>query len=286
MELNLISLVLYKIARNWIAGKSIADAIRDSKAANSKCLSAILNYLGEEISDKREVEKSAKEYKNLLVSIKINEVDGSISVKLTQLGLNIDKTYCRNNLVAIVKHAAKMKSFVWIDMESSKFTSDTVDIYSSVFSKYRNIGICIQSYLRRSKADIDRLVKIGGKIRLVKGAYNESSRVAYKSRKEVRENYSKLMKFLFRNSRNLFSIATHDDDLIEKAMRLNDVYHRNFEFGMLKGIRDSLKLELLEKGYRVTEYIPYGKNWLPYSIRRIKEKPSNILLLLRSLIGK
>ncbi len=286
LEMPLLSSVSYSIAKNWIAGITIKDAISASELANSKGFGAIINYLGEELEDAKDVGRSVEEYKNLLDSIKTNNVDGCISVKLTQLGLNIDKELCRKNLEGIVKHAKRLKIFVWVDMEGSEFTSGTIDVYCSVFSKNKNLGLCVQSCLRRSLQDLRRLVKIGGKIRLVKGAYNEPAKIAFKSKEEIDHSYLKLMAHLFKNSGSIFSIATHDDKLVYKALELDRKYRKNIEFGMLKGIRDKLKLELVGAGYKVTEYIPYGEDWLPYSIRRIREKPSNLFLLFRSLISR
>jgi proline dehydrogenase len=281
-----VSLFAYGIAKNWVAGKSIADVLLACKRANAKGFGAIANYLGEEIERETEVEKSLAECKRLLGSLDKERIDGAISIKLTQLGLSIDKRLCVRNLSEIVEHADEFGRFVWVDMESSRFTDDTLDTYASILSKSRDVGVCVQSYLRRSMGDVERLVKLGGKIRLVKGAYNEPASVAFKSRVEVDRSFLRLMEFLFMNSRELFSVSTHDDNLVYKAVELNERFDRCFEFGMLKGVRDKLKLELVRKGFRVTEYIPYGENWLPYSIRRIREKPSNVLLLARSLISK
>jgi proline dehydrogenase len=171
-------------------------------------------------------------------------------------------------------------------MESSRFTEDSINIYNDVFSANKNVGICIQSYLKRSENDVEKLLRIGGKMRLVKGAYNEPATIAYKTRKEIDRNYTTLMERLFKASVGIFSVATHDDKLVHEATRMSEKYPRNFEFALLKGIRDNLKLQLVNKGYRVTEYIPYGQNWMPYSIRRLREKPSNFLLLTRSLLSK
>jgi proline dehydrogenase len=281
-----ISFLAYQIAKNWIAGKSIKEAIKYSKRANARGFSAVVNYLGEEIREATEVQKTTEEYHRLLNSMRAEGIDGSISVKLTQLGLGLDKEYCRKNLEEIQSFAAKIERFVWIDMESSRFTDDTIDLYSSSISVTGNVGICIQSHLRRSERDLQKLIQVGGKIRLVKGAYNEPEAIAYKSKYEISRNFSNLMEHLFANSPNMFSIATHDSKLVNEALELSEKQDKNFEFAMLKGIRDNLKLELVSKGYRVTEYIPYGENWLPYSLRRMREKPSNILLLARSLVNK
>lgn len=282
----LVSLIVYPVAKNWIAGRSISEAIRYSEIANARGFSVILNYLGEEVETTREVQEALTEYEHLLDSFQPKRIVGCISAKLTQLGLKIDKDYCTRNLAKIVGHANRLGRFVWIDMESSEFTDDTIRIYETVFSRSKNIGICIQSYLRRSENDIDKLLRIHGKIRLVKGAYNEPTTIAYKSRKEINKNYTRIMAHLFKDSESLFSVATHDDTLVYEAMRMSKEHTKNFEFAFLKGIRDNLKLRLVNKGYRVTEYVPYGQNWLPYSVRRLREKPSNFLLLARSLLGK
>jgi proline dehydrogenase len=282
----LISFFVYRLANNWIAGKSVSEAINYSKLANTKGFTVILNYLGEEVETTRKVEETLKEYEYLIDLSQSNRIEGCISVKLTQLGLKLNKEYCRQNLAEMVGRASRFGRFVWIDMESSRFTDGTIHIYDAVFSTKKNVGLCIQSYLRRSEHDVEELLRIGGKIRLVKGAYREPETIAYKSRKEIDKNYMKLMERLFKNSTSLFSVATHDERLIYEAIRMNMKFSRNFEFAFLKGIRDDLKLQLVKKGYRVTEYIPYGENWWPYSIRRLREKPSNFLLLTRSLLSK
>ncbi len=284
-----INYIAYRVAKNWIAGKTINDAMTAAKNANSKNYSVILNHLGEEVEDKAEVSETIREYKSLIDSIEREKIDGCVSVKPTQLGLNIDADYCRKNIEEIVDYAEKANRFVWVDMESTKFTDATVDMYMSLHAKHKNTGVCIQTYLKRSNVDVEKIVKGGGHIRLVKGAYNEPAELAYKSKEDVDRNFVMLMDYLFKNSKGMFSVATHDDKIVDKAMELGKQYSRKmdtFEFGMLKGVRDSLKSELVKKGYKVTEYIPYGANWLPYSIRRVKEKPSNIILLGRSLISK
>jgi proline dehydrogenase len=286
MNVPIVSFLAYPLAKNWIAGRSISEAIGYSELANAKGFSVILNYLGEEVETAEEVGEALKEYEHLLDLFQPNKIMGCISAKLTQLGLKIGQDYCRKNLAKIVDHASRLGRFVWIDMESSKFTDDTMNIYKTVFSARKNVGICIQCYLKRSEYDIEELLRIGGKIRLVKGAYDEPATIAYKSRKEIDKNYARLMARLFKGGSNLFSVATHDEKLVYEAIRMSERYPKNFEFALLKGIRDNLKLQLVNRGFRVTEYIPYGQNWMPYSIRRLREKPSNFLLLVRSLLSK
>jgi proline dehydrogenase len=282
----LLSFLAYPLAKNWIAGENISEAIRYSELANTKGFSVILNYLGEEVETEDEVEEALEEYEHLLDLFQSNKIVGCISAKLTQLGLKIGKDYCGKNLIEIVDYASRLGRFVWIDMEGSRFTDDTINIYNDVFSANKNVGICIQSYLKRSEYDVEKLLRIGAKIRLVKGAYNEPSTIAYKTKKDIDKNYARLMERLFKTSVSIFSVATHDDRLVNEAVRMSQKCSKNFEFAFLKGIRGNLKLRLVNEGYRVTEYIPYGQNWIPYSVRRLREKPSNFLLLAKSLLTK
>jgi proline dehydrogenase len=168
-------------------------------------------------------------------------------------------------------------------MESSEHTNNTLKIYQNLFEKYERLGVAIQANLKRSQNDLETLLKKGAKIRLVKGAYRESAKNAYKTRREVDSNYEKLMKILFEQG-NEFAIATHDSRLIDRAIDLSKKHERKLEFQMLKGIRDELKPILIKSGFTVSEYIPYGTNWLPYSIRRLRERKRNILLLGSSFL--
>ena len=168
-------------------------------------------------------------------------------------------------------------------MESSEHTDETIEIYNKFFSKYERLGIALQANLKRTEEDLIDLLRIGAKIRLVKGAYREKASISFKSKEDVDKNFVKLMKILFKKG-NEFGIATHDGKIIKKAENLSKKYPKKFEFQMLKGIRDELKPRLIKKKFVVSDYIPYGVNWLPYSIRRIKERKRNILLLGSSLI--
>jgi len=273
---------LIKFARQWIAGETLDDAIESARKANSNGLGAIINYLGEHVRDKEEAEANKNENFRIVQAIKDNKINSSISIKLTQLGLGIDKEFCLSNVEAIVDRAASNNIFVWIDMESSTYTQDTIDIYLTIFKKHKNAGIAIQSNLIRSESDIHRIAASGGIIRLVKGAYDEQSDVAYSRRSEVTMNFSKIMGFLFYRS-PFFAIATHDERLIYEAIEANKTHQKKIEFQMLLGVREELKNELVKKGFTVVDYIPYGKKWLPYSLRRIRERKRNILLIFRSI---
>ncbi len=274
---------LFRIAKQWIAGDSMQQALESARLANKKGMDAIINRLGEHITTKSQVEKTVKEYLILISNLRKSKVEGGVSIKPTQLGLSRSKKECLKNYETTIERAASSQSFVWIDMESSEHTDDTIRTYLDLFDKYERLGIAIQANLKRSRGDLMRLLEKGAKIRLVKGAYREKKEIAFQSKKEVDENYRTLMEMLFVKG-NEFGIATHDSVLIDNAIKLSKEYEKKFEFQMLKGIRDELKPDLLKNGFSVSEYIPYGTNWLPYSIRRLKERKRNILLLGSSFI--
>ncbi|HZD11958.1 MAG TPA: proline dehydrogenase family protein, partial [Candidatus Binatus sp.] len=188
------------------------------------------------------------------------------------------------NLHRIVDRASQTKRPVWIDMENSPYTQATIDTYKETYPEYSELGLCLQANLRRTRRDLEDLLSIGAKIRLVKGAYPENEAVAYKKKPEIENNYRELLNLLFEKG-NGFVVGTHDDKLIAHAQLLNKDYQANFEFEFLKGIRDDLKEKLVNENKRVGEYIPYGPEWYNYSKRRIRERKRNILLLLRSITG-
>ncbi|MDP9016317.1 MAG: proline dehydrogenase family protein, partial [Thermoproteota archaeon] len=198
--------------------------------------------------------------------------------------LTIDYDMCLQNFRSLAARARELSQFMWLDMESVKSTEDTIALYLELYREHNMMGIAVQSYLRRSASDLLHIIECGGKVRLVKGAYRESEEHVFVTNEEVNANYLKLMKMLFENGNNYFAIATHNSDLIAEATRLAKGKDTKFEFQMLKGIRDELKFELVTKGFTVAEYIPYGSQWLPYSVRRIMERKRNLLLLARSLI--
>ncbi|NDF47481.1 MAG: proline dehydrogenase [Nitrosopumilaceae archaeon] len=277
--------ILFGVAKQWIAGDTINDALNAAQISYKNGMSAIINKLGEYHTSKNIIENTISEYKTVMDSFRKWQVSGAISVKPTQIGLMKSKKECLINLEILIKSAAKSQTFVWIDMESSDHIDETIQIYENLLARYERLGIAIQANMMRSQGDLADLLSIGGKIRLVKGAYRESSTVAFKSKEKVDQNYRRLMKMLF-ESGNEFGIATHDYTMISSAMTLAKKYEKKFEFQMLRGIRDELKPALIKKGFALSEYIPYGTNWLPYSIRRLKERKRNILLLGSSFLSK
>jgi proline dehydrogenase len=282
---------LFKIARNWISGNTYEDALSSAKISNGKGMSAILNFLGEDTTDERVIQQTVNEYIMLLDLLESNSIDGCISVKPTQVGLRIGIDSCLINLRQIAKKARNLDRFMWLDIESYPFVEDTIAIYLKLLRDYKEIGVALQSYLKRSSSDLLHLLEQDANIRLVKGAYTENDEIAFRSMDKINSNFSELMKTIFNSSdgkRNtLFAIATHDPRLVNEAIELSKksrTVKRKFEFQLLKGISDEMKTSLVKQGFRVCEYLPYGNQWLPYSVRRIKERKRNILLLARSLI--
>lgn len=281
---NLLSGLLFRIAKHWIAGETFADAIARAQRSSVSGVRGIINLLGEETTSREDTVAATDECIKMLKELDARKIQSCISVKPTQVGLAIDKALFVQNLEKIMSSARPLGIFVWVDMEGSPFTADIVSTYLEFRKRFDNMGVAIQAYLKRSEEDVSRILDSKGIIRLCKGAYNESSEIVYKRRNQINDNFSKLMRMMFERGRG-FAIASHDEKLIEEATRLSNVHHADFEFEMLMGIRDKKKLELVERGYRVSEYIPFGKSWWAYSVRRIREHKSNIFLLARSLIS-
>jgi len=281
---NLLSGLLFRIAKHWIAGETFEDAIARAQRSSVSGVRGIINLLGEETTSREDTVAATDECIKMLKELDARKIQSCVSVKPTQVGLAIDKALFVQNLEKIMSSARPLGIFVWVDMEGSPFTADIVSTYLEFRKRFDNMGVAIQAYLKRSEEDVSRILDSKGIIRLCKGAYNESPEIVYKRRNQINENFSKLMRMMFERGRG-FAIASHDEKLIEEATRLSNVHHADFEFEMLMGIRDKKKLELVERGYRVSEYIPFGKSWWAYSVRRIREHKSNIFLLARSLIS-
>jgi proline dehydrogenase len=278
---GLMERLLFRVAKKWVAGYSADDAVSAALESNRRGMSAIINFLGEDTTDAKQVDLAVNEYLLLMDQIHKKGVRGCVSVKPTQLGLALDYDLCLQNFRRLVDKARTLKQFLWIDMESVQFTEDTITIYLELLKEYGVTGVAIQAYLRRSGGDLLHILEHGGKVRLVKGAYHELEEHAFASKEEVDQNYLHLMKMAF-ESGNSFAVATHDSSLIDEAIRMKN---GKFEFQMLMGIRDELKNQLVASNFPVSEYIPYGSQWLPYSVRRIRERKRNLLLLARSLVG-
>lgn len=269
-------------AGKWIAGARISDALKRAKELNASHTGAILNCLGEEFEDQQYVSEAVFTYLQLIKEMRKNKVDASISVKATQLGLNIGKGLAGRNYAKIANFARKHGVFVWLDMESPETIDSIISVYETQVRK-GGVGIALQARMRRSEKDLRRLLRKKAIIRLVKGAYKGSSKIAFQTKKEVDENYARLMRNLFKNSKE-FTIATHDSRLISEAIVLNRSCRRKVTYAMLNGIRNRYAEELVMSGNHVAVYVPFGSRWSDYAYRRFKER-SNTMLILRSLLG-
>ena len=281
---RIIERLFYRIAKRWIAGYTLQDAVNAARNTNERKMEALLNRLGEHTPDRNLIQQYVEEYLKLLEAIQGEKLQGMISVKPSQIGLAVETQLYRDNLLKILARAEEEGLFVWIDMENSPYTESTVRIYRELLATHKDLGLCLQANMKRSESDMRDLVAQGGKVRLVKGAYPENGEVAFKRRSELNANYLRLMHLLFETGR-FFAIGTHDEKMINEAEKLSHDYNVNFEFQMLKGIRDDLKSRLLADGFKVSEYIPYGPEWYNYSKRRMRERKRNILLLIRSITG-
>ncbi|MCL5067225.1 MAG: proline dehydrogenase family protein [Thaumarchaeota archaeon] len=276
---------LLRLVRQWIAGETAEEGIKRAKVTNSLGMLGLLNLLGEHIESREQVSVTLSEYSKLLDLIEESNVNSQISIKPTQMGLNLDFDFCLQNYLKILwEGRSHSNNWLWIDMENVPYTQKTIDLYKKVLGKHPNTGIAIQSYLKRSEDDLRALIPLGANVRLVKGAYNESPEFAFKERAQITDNFGRLMKLVFENGeKNFLAVATHDDKLTDLAKEAGKSGNVKFEFEMLMGVRDNLKLKLVSEHFQVREYIPFGPKWIPYFIRRVREKKSNILLFGRSI---
>ena len=276
--------VLVRFASQWVAGETMAGAIARAEEANRRGIAAILNFLGEHNVERTAVEAAVDEYFAVLDAIEARKLDATISIKPTQCGMMVDQEFYWRNVKNIVERVRSMKGFLWIDMESSRFTDRTLEVYRRALREYPDVGVAVQTNLRRTLKDVEDLIAIGGIVRLCKGAYREVPPVGTADRHETDANYRKLLDLLFERA-DRFAVATHDSAMIDYTLELARTRPRKFEFQMLLGVRDPLKDELVRKGHKVAEYIPYGPTWLPYFTRRLRERPRNILTMVRSFVS-
>ncbi len=273
-------------ARRFIAGESIDEAITAVRTIADRGLLLTLDYLGESVKTMQEADAATREYLGILQAIVASGIERNVSVKLTQLGLDVDRATCVDNLRRILDPATEHGFFVRIDMENSPYTDVTLQVFSTLWGQgYRNIGVVVQSYLMRSEEDVKRVAAIGGRIRLVKGAYKEPKTVAYQKKSEVDDAFVNLMKLLI-DETTYPAIATHDPAMIDatKAYVAEKGYSKDrFEFQMLYGIRRDLQTSLAAEGYRMRIYVPFGKQWFPYFMRRLGERPANVGFVLRGI---
>lgn len=278
-----------KLSARFVAGMEIEDALRAAESVNKQGMHVTLDSLGESVSSAAEAEKAADVYHALLDSIAERKLDANISVKLTQMGLMLDPQLAEAIAVNLAEHAKYVGNFVRIDMEDSTLTEATLDIVRRVNARpdlRGSIGIVIQAYLYRSQMDVERLVDEGIRIRLCKGAYKEPAEVAYPHKLDVDANYVRLSKTLL-NSEIYHGLATHDEKMIDAAKayaKRRQIAPSQFEFQMLYGVRRDLQRKLVAEGYNVRVYIPFGCEWYPYFMRRLAERPANVLFLAKNFL--
>lgn len=274
-----------RLTSRFIAGEELEDAVRAVRYLNAEGFEATLDLLGESVHDRATAEAACRAYLNLLDRIAVDGLRSHVSVKLSQLGLDVDPALARRHIELLVERAAERHNFVRIDMEGSALVRNTLRIFHEVNASRDLLGVVIQSYLRRSETDVEGLIQSGARVRLVKGAYQEPASVAFQRKGEVDSNYSKLMEKLLSRG-NYPAIATHDPNLVEGAKsfaKARGIPADRFEFQMLFGIRRRLQRELLSQGYRVRIYVPFGKQWYAYFMRRLAERPANLFFLLRNM---
>ena len=276
---------LIPFVKRWVAGKTLEEAVNVAKYANSKGYFVVLNYLGEELTDAREIRFTVFEYRRIIDNITKEKLNAAIALKPTQIGLCIGEDVFAENLADIISYAKKNGITVWIDMERSFYLNSTIKVYLDFLKEYEDLGVAIQAYMRNGLELAKMIVEQNGFIRLVKGAYKEPESIVFTNKEEIRENYRKIMNYIFEKRARL-ELATHDEKLVYDAIRLVLKTKHNIEFAFLRGIRNDLKRWLAKEGMRVVEYIPYGPSWRDYVYRRIREKRSNILLALTSVFTK
>jgi len=272
-------------ASRFVAGETLDGAVRAVRQTNLQNISATLDLLGEDTLTQEDAQSACRGIVGILDKIQSENLDCNVSVKLTQLGLGIDSESTDQNLLRIVRHAREKSNFIRVDMEDSRYTQGTLDTVTRTHEQLDNVGTVIQSYLYRSKQDVIELMKKRIRIRLVKGAYLEPESIAFQKKKDVDSNFIELMQMLLAGE-TCNAIATHDETIIDATKEFAHLHHISkdrFEFQMLFGIRRDLQVRLAQEGYKVRIYIPYGTRWYPYFMRRLAERPANVLFILRNL---
>jgi proline dehydrogenase len=272
-------------ARRFIAGETIEEAIEAARAVERAGLTQTLDYLGESVANLAEADAATRDYLRIIDAIIRAGIGRNLSLKLTQLGLDVDRASAVDNLRRILDRAEGF--FVRIDMENSPYTEVTLDIFETLWQQgYRNMGVVLQADLHRTEQDVERVNKLGARIRLVKGAYREPKTIAYARKADVDAAYARLLKRLLLEG-HYPAIATHDPimiDLTKRFARENGIAQDRFEFQMLYGIRRDLQTALVGEGFGVRLYIPFGRQWFPYFMRRLGERPANVSFVLRAVL--
>ncbi len=281
---------MQRAVRRFMPGETIDDALGAAVDLQVLGIATIYTRLGENLTEASQAQEVADHYLELLGRIKTSEIDGEISVKPTQLGLDLDEDTCFAHLATLARAAEAQGSYLWIDMEDSSYVDRTLDLYQRLRAMHPRTGVCLQAYLRRTAKDVERLLPLNPAIRLVKGAYDEPKAIAFRSKREVDANYLGIAVTLLRESRTRplrVGLGTHDVELIGQIAQhaaAAGVPKTGFEVQMLHGIRAREARALARSGYRVQTLIAYGAAWYPWYMRRLAERPANVLFALRQLV--
>ena len=276
-----------KFALRFVAGETLDQAVAAIAALNKNGITATFDHLGENISTEAEAVAAADSYIEVLKRIVSSGIESNVSLKLTQMGMDISEELCFRNVARICECAKENDNFVRIDMESSAYTDRTLNVFRKLWHEfgYRNVGVVLQAYLYRTAKDVQEMNSLGARVRLCKGAYNEPESVAFPKKEDVDANYAKLTKMLLTKG-NYPGIATHDSRLIEYTKRFAEkrkIEPSRFEFQMLYGVRRKSQVELAQQGYNMRVYVPYGQEWYPYFMRRLAERPANVVFVVGNL---
>ena len=274
-----------RLATRFVAGQTLDEALEVSRRINGERITVTLDHLGESVTTLEEAAAARDVYLRTLSAIHDSGIQGNVSLKLTQFGLDFSYDQCRANVEQLVGRAAGLKGFVRVDIESSQYTGRTLDLVMDLDGQYGAVGVVIQACLRRSRSDVEKLCARGIRVRLCKGAYLEPPEAAFQKKAEVDDSFLDLMKLLLDQGRYP-AFATHDEKIIrqiEQYAASQKIARDAFEFQMLYGIRRDLQRRLVAEGYRLRLYVPFGKAWYPYYMRRLAERPANVLFILRNL---
>ena len=281
-----------RTTKRFMPGENVDDALAAARELAKGNIGCVLTHLGENIADRVEAEGVTQHYMAVLDRIRTGKLPVEISVKLTQLGLDLDQEFCFANLARLIEYCPPEKT-LWIDMEQSPYVDPTLALYRRARQAYKNVGVCVQAYLYRTERDLERLIPLGAAVRLVKGAYNEPSEIAFPKREDVDESYYRLATMLLnpdaRRSRVRAAIATHDRTLIQRITTWaasQGIAKNQLEFQMLYGIQRAEQLRLAQEGYRSAVLISYGTFWFPWFMRRLAERPANIMFLARNFFSQ
>jgi len=286
-----------RTVERFLPGESLEEALAAAKRLADSGIDTLLTHLGENVADRGEAERVTSHYLEVIDRIRAARLRSEISVKLTQLGLDLDREFCYANLIRLIEHlragSAPPQKVVWMDMEQSPYVDLTLDLFRRARKIYPNIGVCLQAYLYRTEKDLDSLIPMGAAVRLVKGAYNEPSEIAYPKKSDLDENYFHLAQRLLspeaRRAGVRAALATHDVKLIARISQWaggQGIPRNQVELAMLFGIGRAEQLRLVEAGYRCTVLVSYGAFWFPWFMRRLAERPANMLFLARNFFGR